>query len=189
MFTLFAKRRQNRETARSLYDAIMTRSREPVFYRDCAVPDTLEGRFDMVILHAWLVMARLKRDERETKALSQALFDTMFRNIDINLREAGVGDLGVPKHIKRMAKGFYGRVARYEAALREDGDDYLVQALKHNLYGSETDAPEEAVAHMAAYVRRQAAHLATLPLDVFKRGEAGFAPAGIATEPAVKKAV
>ena len=114
----------------ALYGACVAQARLPDFYRVLAVPDTIDGRFDLLVLHVVLVMRRLS-GEAEFK---QQLFDLMFADMDRNLREMGVGDMGVGKKIKPMISAFYGRAQVYEKALAES-DDALAQALARNLYG------------------------------------------------------
>lgn len=143
--------------AQSLYAAIVDQARLPGFYRDMGVPDTLDGRFDMIVLHAFLALHRLKRDGQAQGPVGQALFDLMFADMDASLREIGVGDLSVGKKVKQMATGFYGRVAAYEQGLAA-GDATLEEALRRNLYGTVAPAPAH-VAAMARYVRDQTAFL------------------------------
>lgn len=174
MFGLFRGSGEG-ETARRLYTAILARAREPVFYEEGGVPDTIDGRFDMVALHVFMVLRRLKRDHPATARLSQALFDLMFVDMDENLREMGVGDLGVGRRVKDMAKAFMGRMAAYEAALAEDGDADLAAALRRNLFrGEPSDADQ--VAAMAAYVRGQDRGLAAIPIVTLTAGDGVFPP-------------
>ncbi|MEE8145852.1 MAG: ubiquinol-cytochrome C chaperone family protein, partial [Kiloniellales bacterium] len=107
------KRSPNEKTARLLYDCIVGQARRPEFFRECGLPDTLDGRFDVLVLHVFLVMHRLKQDRGRTADLSQALFDILFQDMDESLRELGAGDMGIGRRIKAMAEGFYGRVAAY----------------------------------------------------------------------------
>ena len=100
-----------------IYQAIVRQSREVQFYTKCGVPDTPTGRFELISLHSFVFMKRLKVLGGEAEALSQALFDYMFADIDINLREMGVGDIGVGKKIKSLAAAYYGRIKSYETAL------------------------------------------------------------------------
>lgn len=162
--------------ARALYAQVVEQARLPGFYRDLGVPDTLDGRFDMIVLHAFLVLHRLKAEGQAQGPVGQALFDLMFADMDASLRELGVGDLSVGKKIKQMATGFYGRVAAYEEGLAS-GEDALARALRRNLYG--TTAPDPAhVATMAAYVRRQAAALAGQAVVALAGGTVQFVPPG-----------
>ncbi len=156
----FFKRRQQEGRARTLYEGVVAQARHPEFYRDCGVPDTVDGRFELIALHAFLVLHRLKADPADTEALGQALFDIMFQDMDQSLRELGAGDLGVGLRVKRMAQGLYGRIAAYEAGLSgpaaDQGADQgakLEAALRRNLFGTVTPEPEQ-VRAMAGYLRR-----------------------------------
>jgi cytochrome b pre-mRNA-processing protein 3 len=124
-----------RGTIEAIYGMIVTQAREPVFYRDLAVPDTVNGRFDLLVLHLWLVLRRLRTIDGATW-LSQALFDRFCNDMDDNLREMGVGDLAVPKRMQAFGEAFYGRTAAYDVAL-EAGDEPLAQALCKNILNGE----------------------------------------------------
>lgn len=174
MFGPFGKPREG-DSARRLYDAVVKRARTPALYQRFRVPDTVDGRFDLVALHAFLILRRLKRDHARTARLAQALFDLMFADMDESLREMGVGDLSVGRRVKQMAKAFRGRVAAYAAGLDADGDTELAAALGRNLYrGGAVDV--DALAAMAAYVRHQAAALDAAPLEALIAGTVAFAP-------------
>jgi cytochrome b pre-mRNA-processing protein 3 len=124
-----------RGTIEAIYGMIVTQAREPLFYRDLAVPDTVNGRFDLLVLHLWLVLRRLRAAEGAA-ALSQALFDRFCNDMDDNLREMGVGDLTVPKRMQAFGEAFYGRTAAYDMALQA-GDEPLAQALCKNILNGE----------------------------------------------------
>src|SRR5262245_12775002 len=96
-------------TIATLYGAIVTQSRDPRFYQGYAVPDTVLGRFDLILLHLALVLRRLRAGEGPARDLAQHLFDTFCRDMDHNLREMGVGDQGVPRQMRRVGEAFYGR--------------------------------------------------------------------------------
>lgn len=136
---------------------MVDQARQPVFFADCGVPDTLDGRFELVCLHAFLYLHRLKSARPQANRVSQAFFDTMFADFDQSLRESGVGDLSVGKHVKQMARGFYGRIRAYEEGLACD-DSTLKAALVRNLYGT-LDRPPPGLAVMSAYLRAAAAAL------------------------------
>ncbi len=170
----FRGRARRKAVARSLYEAVVARSREPAFYRELGVPDTVDGRFDMVALHAALVLWRLKADRSRSADLAQAFFDLMFVDMDENLRELGVGDLSVGRKVKQMVKAFYGRLAAYEAGLAGE-QDQLDAALSRNLYRAAT-VDEEKLRTMSDYVRRQAQMLENLEIDRILVGELAFAP-------------
>jgi cytochrome b pre-mRNA-processing protein 3 len=116
-----------RGTIEAIYGMIVTQAREPLFYRDLGVPDTVNGRFDLVVLHLWMVLRRLQA-MADGKSLSQTLFDRFCDDMDANLREMGVGDLTVPKRMQAFGEAFYGRAKAYDIALSE-GREPLAQAL------------------------------------------------------------
>jgi cytochrome b pre-mRNA-processing protein 3 len=165
--------------AKQLYIRIVKQSRLPIFYSAYGVPDTPDGRFDMIALHAALVLRRLRRDGSRSQALAQSLFDLMFADMDHNLREMGVGDLAVGKRVKRMAQGFYGRLVAYEAGLRDQFGNTLSEALKRNVY-RHLALQDGALAAMTAYVRREASALDALASDSLLAGDIRFdaSPAG-----------
>lgn len=137
-------RGRQRDAAHGLYSTAVRQARAPVFYADCGASDTMEGRFDMIVLHVYLIMRSLKRLEEPGKALSQKLFDVMFADMDQSLREMGVGDLSVGKKIKAMASAFFGRTQAYDDALDEEPPDdaALANTLRRNVVGSDAaDAP------------------------------------------------
>ncbi len=147
---LFRRRDEKIETAAdSLFRAVVDAARRPVLFAELGVPDTLDGRYETVALHAYLVLRRLKRDHAATAALAQSFFDRMFMDFDNGLRESGVGDLGVGRRVKQMATGFYGRIAAYDAGLDGGG---LEEALRRNAYGTVTPT-EEGLARLAGYLR------------------------------------
>src|ERR1700761_8191908 len=139
--TSLFRRNRHRAQAHATYVSIVERAREPEFFLRLDVPDTLDGRFEMIALHMFLVLNRLKAEHEATSEFAQALFDAMFADLDRSLREMGASDIGVGKRVKEMAKGFYGRIAAYEEGL--EGDDHtLGEALKRNLYGTVQPRPE-----------------------------------------------
>lgn len=159
--------------AAELYLALVAQSRRAAFYRCGGVPDSTVGRFNMIVLHAFLVFHRLKAERPRTDALAQALFDHMFADMDRSLREMGVGDLVVGKKVKRLARGFYGRVVAYERALAAPDDGPLEAALRRNLFDGVVPEPEQ-LAAMAGYLRHAAATLAAQPIDRVSSGAIGF---------------
>jgi cytochrome b pre-mRNA-processing protein 3 len=128
-------RTPSRGTIEAIYGTIVTQAREPLFYRDLGVPDTVNGRFDLLVLHLWMVLRRL-RPTPGGQDLSQALFDRFCDDMDANLREMGVGDLTVPKRMQAFGEAFYGRVAAYDVALAA-GEEPLAQALAKNILNGE----------------------------------------------------
>ena len=165
-----------------LYQAIVAQARQPGLYRDFGVPDNLDGRFEAIVLHLVLVLRRLKRDFPEGRDLAAALQETFFEDMDRSLREMGAGDLGVGKRVKRMAEGFMGRLASYEAALDRlavDGDAGLGAVLRRNVFGT-LPAGQGDLAGLTAYTLAQAAALDAQPGAALRAGRVAFAaaPAG-----------
>ncbi|WP_339715323.1 ubiquinol-cytochrome C chaperone family protein [uncultured Sneathiella sp.] len=173
VFANLFRRNPQEAAATALYVEIVRQSRLPAFYMVAAVPDTVDGRFEMISLHAFLVMRHLKGRGEAAQKLSQTLFDQMFADMDQSLREIGIGDLSIGKHIKKMAKAFYGRVAAYEAAL-DGGGESLEDALKRDHYGSVEEVPADAVRRLADYVRAADARLAAAGLDPLMAGKVDF---------------
>lgn len=159
-----------------LYGAAVAAARDPAWYRELGVPDTLDGRFDMIALFAFLVIERMREEPgEEPPALAQAVFDAMFSDMDQNLRQMGVADLGVGKRVKRMWEAFHGRSTAYAQALAQAGDEALVAALSRNVWRSAE--PVAGAARLAVAMRRARAHLAARPFSALRRGEASFPPA------------
>jgi cytochrome b pre-mRNA-processing protein 3 len=146
-----------RGTIEAIYGMIVTQAREPRFYRDLGVPDTVNGRFDLLLLHLWMVLRRL-RPAAGGAVLCQALFDRFCEDMDGNLREMGVGDLTVPKRMQAFGEAFYGRSAAYDLALTE-GPEALAQALCKNILNGEQI---EHARRLASYVQTVSAELAGL---------------------------
>lgn len=165
-------RDSHKAAALGLYDQVVGQARRPEFYAHCGVPDSLDGRFELILLHCFLVLNRLNDDRQRTSGLAQKLFDTMFQNMDLNLREMGVGDLGVGKRIKVMVLAFYGRVSAYEAAI-EEGEVALVAALRRNLYGTAEPEPRQ-VETVARYIASEVAGLGRQELADLMAGKVSF---------------
>ncbi|MBR0717534.1 ubiquinol-cytochrome C chaperone family protein [Bradyrhizobium liaoningense] len=137
-----------RGTIEAIYGMIVTQAREPIFYRDLAVPDTVNGRFDLLLLHLWLLLRRL-RTAAEGPELSQALFDRFCEDMDDNLREMGIGDQVVPKRMRAFGEAFYGRTKAYDQALEEGGEALALAICKNILNGAHIAQAKR----LAAYAR------------------------------------
>lgn len=133
----------------AVYRAIVAQSRQPQFYADWGVPDTVTGRFDMISLHMALLFCRLRADGDAAKNFSQAVFDLFFKDMDRSLREMGAGDLGVPKKIQKMGNIFFGLLAALNEALDRGDADALYGVLSRNVYCGEAT---EHARTLASYV-------------------------------------
>jgi len=155
-----------------IYRVIVDQARQPRFYTDFGVPDTVDGRFEMVTLHAFLVLRRLKGATESSSNAAQDLFDLMFEDMDVSLREMGAGDMGVGKRVKAMVQAFYGRIASYEAGLAGE-QGALEAALLRKVYATVEPARDNA-ADLAGYLRAQAAHMTSLALEAVENGKFSF---------------
>src|SRR6185437_4845280 len=169
-FNQFRKSRPApRGTIEAIYGMIVTQAREPAFYREMGVPDTVNGRFDMLLLHLWVVLQRLKPAESGAE-MAQALFDHVCIDMDDNLREMGVGDLTVPKRMQAFGEAFYGRSAAYDRALTESSEA-LAQALcKNILNGEGIDKARQ----LARYTNATIAAVAAVDAEALLKGSWTF---------------
>jgi len=136
------KPRDDHATAHALYSETVLAARDPAFYLDWGIPDTVEGRFEVLCLRAFALLHRLKQAP-EAADVAQAYFDIMFDDLDSNLREMGVGDMSVGKKVKKLAGGFYGRIKAYDAALDNTDDEaVLTETLAHFLFRDASPTPE-----------------------------------------------
>jgi cytochrome b pre-mRNA-processing protein 3 len=157
------------DTIAALYGTIVAQARAPAFYQVYGVPDTVNGRLEMVMLHAVLVLLRLEDEPAALRDLGQELFERFCRDMDDSMREMGVGDLAVPRRMRRIGTAFYGRLAAYRTALAAPGDGALAATLERNVFGG---AAGEAALRLAAYMREAARRLAAQ--DGFARSELAF---------------
>lgn len=168
----------NRAVADRLYAAIMAAARRPQLYLALRAPDTMEGRFEMLALHAAPALRRLdelgKAGDDRAADLAKELADAIFRHLDHTLREQGVGDLAVPKRIKKFAEHFYGRLAVYEDAASRGDDAALRRALARNVLGDESRAVEAAALAQATLAMRAA--FAVVSFDQLARSQPPYPP-------------
>ncbi len=141
------------EAATALYEAVVAQARQPAFYLRCGLPDSLDGRFEMIALHSFILLRRLRALGKAADEVAQVFVDTLVLDLDRSLREMGVGDLGVGKRVKRMAAGFHGRITAYDQGLAS-GPEELEAALRRNVFGTTSPEPWQ-VSAMAAYLRRE----------------------------------
>ena len=156
----FFRKDPRRPVIETLYQRIAAAARQPVLYLNLGVPDTVEGRFEAIVLHLTLSPRRLRQLPPPAEAVAQDLVDCFFRHLDASLRELGVGDAGVPRRMKSLGAAFNGRSQAYDAALDEPDDEALASALARNVIGASEPARD-----LAAYVRRCEAALAPVTLD------------------------
>jgi len=181
ILTAFRRGHHNRNI-HALYGAIVAQARSVVFYSRYGVADTVEGRFELIVLHLVLVLVRLGREDgaaakpaskRPSVHLAgQGLFDIFCRDLDGNLREMGVGDLAVPKKMRRFGEAFYGRLSAYGAALAATDERELEKALARNIFGA--TSVDDRAAWLARYARAAARQLDTEAEEALVDGKAVF---------------
>jgi len=152
--------------AQDLYIACVTQARNSFFYERLHVPDTLDGRFDMVVLHLFLLLRRMKGEE----GLARAVTDAFFVDMDRNLRELGVGDPGVGKRIRKMVDALYGRIAAYESTW--ENDHTLQETLKRNIYAGNVN--DQDVEMLLGYVRSCAKQLQEATAESLREGSCNW---------------
>jgi cytochrome b pre-mRNA-processing protein 3 len=154
---------------RELYGAIVAQARSVAFYTAYGVPDTMEGRFDLIVLHIVLLLARL--DRGPARGIGQKLFDVFCSDLDANLREMGVGDLAVPKRMRQFGEAFYGRQAVYLAALAARDDRELENALARNIFSG---IDGDGAGRLARYARAVLRDFEDHDEDTLLRGKVAF---------------
>jgi cytochrome b pre-mRNA-processing protein 3 len=177
----FWRRRRPERAGFLLYGCAVAAARDPIFYTELAVPDTLDGRFDLIGLHVSLLIRRLRHDQEPGPALAQAVFDAMFADMDINLRELGVGDLSVGKKVRAMWEAFHGRARAYETALDAGDITALEAALARNVWRG---APAPGAARLASLARACEAALERQSLAALAAGSATFPTPNATQSPA-----
>lgn len=180
------KTQSQHKVVNDLYAGALTHTRMAEFYESYGVPDSFDGRFDLLLLHIFLILHRLQgRDGYDD--LSQALFDEAFRNMDQTLREIGIGDVGIPKHMRRMMKAFNGRMHAYQMAIAPEslhGHDIeglapttLDQALRRNLYGTvsqDEGFDDTHLEKMMAFIHANLGHNSEEDIKALLNGHAKF---------------
>ena len=131
---MFSNRKTDLDLYQKAYYKCLQASRRPEFYTEFEVADTFDGRFDMLCLIVSIFMQKLSQEPDKTKEFSQFLFDAMFKDIDLTLREMGAGDLGVGKRVKIMSESFMGRLTKYSKSIENNDALTLSSTLSRNLY-------------------------------------------------------
>lgn len=175
-------RSENRRITAALYGEIVAAARQPVFYAEWGVSDTPLGRYEMLTLHMFLLLHRLRGGGEGARDVSQDLTDEFFRDVEHSLRELGVGDQGVPRRMKKLARMFYGRAAAYGAAIDAGDRVALADAFGRNVWSNGEGSPAHAGA-LAAYAAQAWEEISAQPAAALLAGRLSFPAA--ATEEAV----
>jgi cytochrome b pre-mRNA-processing protein 3 len=159
MLAWLRTRRTRRQTARELYGSIVTQARRQDFYADWGVPDTTQGRFEMIVLHLALVLHRMRGERAEGSRLARSLTESFVVDMDDAMREMTFGDLAVPREIKNAIAALFDRYRAYLAGLASPAEDVLQASLEEQLaylgHAGRLDARS-----LAHYMHRAAAALA-----------------------------
>jgi cytochrome b pre-mRNA-processing protein 3 len=169
-------RRANRDITLNIYAAIVAAARQPELYLHHHVPDTPLGRFEMLSLHMFLFLHRLRGIEGAAEDLAQEVTDRFFEDVDHSLRELGIGDLGIPKRMKKLARMFYGRTVAYGQAIDAGDVEALAAALSRNIRPEATPWPEAAA--LARHVLSVSGRLRAQPIDDLLQGRIEFVRQG-----------
>jgi cytochrome b pre-mRNA-processing protein 3 len=173
ILSLFSRRaKANEAITIAVYDAIVAAARQPYFYSDLDVPDSPLGRYEMLSLHVFLFVRRIKGRSPALKAIGQDVTDEFFRDVDHSLRELGIGDSGVPKRMKKLARMFYGRIESYDKALQDNDRLALVAALARNIRPDSDNWKGAGL--LADYVDRVVLQLESQADDVLASGNVVF---------------
>ena len=161
----------------AIYHVIVARARQPIFYAQWGVPDTPDGRLELIGVHAALVMRRLRAEGEAGKVLAQDIFDVMFADVDRNIREQGVGDLSVGKHVKRAAQTFLARCRALDPGLDAEDEGAIAAVLERNIFNrvvsdkgagaastpAEPQPPTAGMLALARHLLAEEARLGALP--------------------------
>ncbi|MBJ6131869.1 ubiquinol-cytochrome C chaperone family protein [Ochrobactrum sp. Q0168] len=166
------KSKANEAIVLRVYEAIVAAARQKRFYAQFHVPDTPLGRYEMLSVHIFLTLHRMRGDNPALMALAQEVADEFFKDVDHSLRELGIGDQGVPKRMKKLARMFYGRVSTYGAALDTEDAEALAAALTRNIRPDLEFWPQ--ARHLGEYVLRCRDRLRAIDDSTLVAGEISF---------------
>lgn len=175
MFRWFAGRAARKEAAEKIYDAIVAQSRNPGFYIRCGVPDTLSGRFDMLVIHMFVVLQILKLGGREGQLLAQEIVEAFIREMDTMVRDLGVSDRNVPKEVRKIAQLFYGQLLAYSTALQRNDTKGLSAEVWKSFQPADA-ASEASVASesISVYIQQSIKSIQEMPLNMLLQGNIRF---------------
>ncbi len=173
MFQRLFRRDSNRKTVDALYAAIVAAARRPLYFSEWQVADTPLGRFEMISLHMFLLQHRLRGEAGIARDVAQSLIDDFFTDVDHSLRELGIGDTGVPKRMKKLARMYYGRTVSYGDAIDRNDRDALAAALARNIRPDAEHWPQGST--LADHVMESVDRLKAMPTRAILEGRLDFA--------------
>ncbi|MDP2118944.1 MAG: ubiquinol-cytochrome C chaperone family protein [Hoeflea sp.] len=182
IWTLFKRKKANQALVEQQYERLTSAARSAVFYEAMDVPDTVMGRFEMISVHLLLYLRRTNSAGPAANGIAQDIVDAFFEDVDHSIRELGVGDLGVPKRMKKFARMFYGRAQSYGQALDAGDGAALAEALRRNIHPEQTETAPSMRA-LADWMTRTARELEDIPEDVLAAGRLVFPAAELEMRP------
>lgn len=154
--------------AHNVYVRLVEQARQPFFYEECGVADTIDGRFDVIVLHIFLLSQRLKN---ESPDFIRAVWEVFFADMDRSLREMGASDTGIGKRIKKMVQAFYGRIDSYEKTI--DNLAEFTDSLRRNIYRN-TEVSEKQIEELTSYITKNVNNLKIQRLENLTCGNVSF---------------
>lgn len=180
VFGLFRRKKTNQHIVAAIYERLTASSRHPTLYETMGAPDTVMGRFEMIAAHMVIFFRRTGQGRPAVRDLAQEIVDAFFEDIDHSIREIGIGDMGVPKRMKKFARMFYGRYESYAEAIDAGDREALRAALARNIYPPQRDgSPNPAardVAPLADYFLSRAADLMSVTDEDILAGRVAIRP-------------
>lgn len=174
MFRWFAERSARREAAEKIYDAIVAQSRAPVFYVRCGVPDTLFGRFDMLVIHMFIVLQNLRKlGGKEGELLGRDVIEAFIREMDSMVRDLGVSDLQVPREVSKIANVFFAQLTVYIDAMEKRDTKSLAEAIRKSFQSADPNV-HIADAEITNYVLESIKQIGVMPLNLLLQGNIQF---------------
>jgi cytochrome b pre-mRNA-processing protein 3 len=179
MFRWFAGRAARKDAAEKIYDAIVAQSRNPGFYIHCSVPDTLSGRFDMLVIHMFIVLQILKIGGREGQLLAQEIVEAFIREMDTMVRDLGVSDRNVPKEVRKIAQLFYGQLLAYSTTMQRNDMSGLAEEIWKSFQSADSTSEQPVVADdLAQYIHQSIKNIQEMPLNMLLQGNIRFPEIG-----------
>lgn len=179
IFAQWRARRASKEVIEQILGEIVAAARRPALYEALGAPDRINGRFELLTLHAGLVLRRLSALGGVADAIAQDLVNGIFAHFDDTLREMGLTDIAVARRLKAMGSAFYGRNAAYAAALDGDSIVDLAAALARNVYGAAGPEAAPKAEALARHVALLDSGLVSIPIEAFTTGRFRFPPGSI----------
>ncbi|WP_322989113.1 MULTISPECIES: ubiquinol-cytochrome C chaperone family protein [unclassified Hoeflea] len=176
IWSLFKRKKANQALVTQQYALITQAARSPVFYEHMGVPDTVMGRFEMIAVHLILYLRRTGTAGVAAQGIAQEIVDAFFEDIDHSIRELGIGDMGVPKRMKKLARMFYGRVKSYGQAIESGDEAVLADALGRNIHPDDADAARS-MQQLSHWVMQTARALEQTDEDTLASGRLTYPPA------------